>query len=86
LGCGVDIIYPSSNKDVYENILENKGLIISEFPPGHFVQKGLFIARNRIISGLSKGVVVAEGSKDSGALITAIYAAEQGKEVFALVR
>jgi len=84
LGCGVDIIYPQSNRDIYENILENKGLIISEFPPGHLVQKGLFIARNRLISGLSRGVVVIEGSKDSGALITARYAAEQGKEVFAL--
>jgi DNA processing protein len=84
LGCGVDIIYPQSNRDIYENILENKGLIISEFPPGHLVQKGLFVARNRLISALSKGVVIIEGSKDSGALITARYAAEQGKEVFAL--
>ena len=84
LGCGVDIIYPPSNRDVYENILENNGLVISEFPPGHTVLKGLFVARNRLISGLSKGVIVIEGSKVSGALITARYAAEQGKEVFAL--
>ena len=58
-------------------------MIISEFPPGQLVEKGLFIARNRLISGLSMGVLVIEGGQDSGALITAKYAAEQGKEVFA---
>ncbi|MDO8610425.1 MAG: DNA-processing protein DprA [bacterium] len=84
LGCGVDMIYPAINKKLYEDILINNGLIISEFPPGHLVLKGLFVARNRIISGLSKGVLVTEGLCDSGALITARYAAEQGKDVFAL--
>jgi DNA processing protein len=83
LGCGVDIIYPAMNARLYQNIIEKNGLIISEFPPGHTVLKGLFIARNRIISGLSKGVLIVEGLKDSGALITARYAAEQGREVFA---
>lgn len=83
LGCGVDIPYPPSNIKLYEDIIKNSGLIISEFPPGHRVEKGLFIARNRIISGLSKGVLIIEGLKDSGALITARFAAEQGKEVFA---
>lgn len=83
LGCGVDIIYPAANRRLYEDIIQNKGLIISEFPPGHLVMKGLFIARNRIIAGLSRGVMIVEGLKDSGALITARYAAEQGKEVFA---
>ncbi len=82
LGCGVDIIYPIANKNLYEKIIEN-GAVISEFPPGQTVLKGLFIARNRIISGLSKGVMVVEGEKDSGSLITARYAVEQGKEVFA---
>jgi len=84
LGCGVDMIYPPSNRWIYEKILKNNGLIISEFPPGHLVMKGLFVARNRIISGISAGVLVIEGAKDSGALITARYAAEQGREVYAV--
>lgn len=84
LGCGVDIVYPAINRSLYEKIIKNGGAIISEFPPGQMVTKGLFIARNRIISGLSAGVLVIEGLKDSGALITARYAAEQGKEVFAV--
>lgn len=83
LGCGVDIVYPAANRRLYEKIEKGAGLIISEFPPGKLVEKGLFIARNRLISGLSIGVLVVEGAKDSGALITARYAAEQGKEVFA---
>lgn len=83
LGCGVDIIYPPINKSLYEKIINSGGLIISEFPPGMRVLKGLFIARNRLISGLSLGVLVVEGARDSGALITAKEAANQGKDVFA---
>lgn len=83
LGCGVDIIYPPANQQLYQKIIETNGAIISEFPPSHTVLKGLFIARNRIIAGLSQGVLVVEGAKDSGALITARYAAEQGRDVFA---
>lgn len=83
LGCGVDIVYPPSNKLLYEEIIK-KGVVMSEFPPGHTVMKGLFVARNRIISGLSSGVLVVEGAEDSGALITARYAAEQGKDVYAI--
>lgn len=83
LGCGVDVIYPTSNTHLYHQIIKTGGLIMSEFPPGMYVQKGLFIARNRLISGLSRGVMVVEGLKDSGSLITAKYASEQGKEVFA---
>ena len=83
LGCGVDIPHPRSNIRLYEEIIDHGGIVISEFPPGMFVQKGLFVARNRIISGLSLGILVVEGAKDSGALITARYAAEQGKDVFA---
>lgn len=83
LGCGVDIVYPPINQKLYERIVEDRGIVISEFPPGHTVRPGLFIARNRLISGLSRGVLVVEGAQDSGALITARYAAEQGKEVFA---
>lgn len=83
LGCGVDIVYPGVNKGLYEQIIKTGGLVISEFPPGQTVLKGLFVARNRLISGLSSGVLVVEGAKDSGSLITARYAANQGKEVFA---
>jgi len=83
LGCGVDIVYPGVNRGLYGKIIEKGDLVISEFPPGQFVIKGLFIARNRIISGLSRGILVIEGSKDSGTLITVRHAAEQGKEVFA---
>lgn len=83
LGCGVDIIYPAVNSRLYNQIINKGGLVISEFPPGQMVAKGLFIVRNRLISGVSMGVLVVEGAKDSGALITARYAAEQGKEVFA---
>lgn len=82
LGCGVNVIYPPSNRKLYGDIQKN-GCVISEFPPGHTVLPGLFVARNRIISGLSVGVLVVEGLKDSGALITARYAAEQGRDVFA---
>lgn len=83
LGCGVDIVYPLENEALYRNIIASGGLVISEFPPGMTVLKGLFIARNRLISGLSEGVLVVEGAKDSGSLVTARYAADQGKEVFA---
>ncbi len=84
LGCGVDITYPAANKTLYDRILKESGVIISEFPPEMTVLKGLFISRNRIVSALSHGVLIVEGQEDSGALITARYAAEQGKDVFAI--
>ena len=84
LGCGVDIVYPPEHKALYGEILAKNSAIISEVPPGHTVIKGLFPARNRIISGLSLGTVVTEGAQDSGSLITARYAAEQGRDVFAV--
>lgn len=84
LGCGVDVIHPKSNTTLYWQIIKKYGLVISEFPVGQFAAKGLFPARNRIISGLSLGTVVTEGAADSGALITARFAAEQGREVFAV--
>lgn len=83
LGCGVNIIYPSTNADLYSRILEMGGLIISEFPPDAITLKGHFVARNRLISGLSQGILVTEGLIHSGALITARYALQQGKDVFA---
>ena len=85
LGCGIDIIAPPSNARLYHAISEEGfGAIVSEMPLGLRPNKGLFPARNRIISGLSLGVVVTEGADDSGALITARNAAEQGREVFAV--
>lgn len=83
LGCGVDLIYPPENKALYEQII-GQGAIVSEVAPGQYVAKGIFPARNRIIAGLSLGVVVTEGAEDSGALITARDAASQGREVFAV--
>lgn len=85
LGCGIDIIAPPSNARLYRQISEEgSGAIVSEMPLGIRPNKGLFPARNRIISGLSLGVVVTEGADDSGALITARNAGEQGREVFAV--
>lgn len=84
LGCGVNIVYPAINRNLYEDIITTGGAVISEFPPNQTVLKGLFISRNRIISGLSKGVLIAEGGEYSGSLITAKYAGMQGKDVFAI--
>jgi DNA processing protein len=84
LGCGVNVIYPAINRGLYENIIKANGAVISEFPPNQTVLKGLFISRNRIISGLSRGVLIAEGGEYSGSLITAKHAGIQGKDVFAV--
>lgn len=84
LGCGVNIVYPAVNFRLYQNIIAGGGAVISEFPPNQTVLKGLFISRNRIISGLSRGVLIAEGGEHSGSLITAKYAGIQGKDVFAV--
>jgi len=80
LGCGIDIAYPSQNSALFKKI-EEKGLILSEFPPGTKPFSYNFPRRNRIISGLSEVVIVAEAAEKSGSLITANYAAEQGKDV-----
>lgn len=84
LGCGVDCCNPPSNKFLYDKIIAGNGVVMSEMPLSHEPNRGLFPARNRIISGLSLGVLVTEGAHDSGALITARNAAEQGREVFAV--
>jgi DNA processing protein len=84
LGCGVDIVYPPANRALYNQIVEKGGLVMSEFPPGMTVLPGLFVARNRLISGLSRGVLLIEGRKTSGGLITAKYAAEQGRDMFTI--
>ena len=81
LGCGVDQIYPSCNRKLFEDT-ERFGCIFSEFPPGTPPLSGNFPKRNRIISGLSCGVLVVEAPVRSGALITARQAADQGRDVF----
>ncbi len=83
LGCGVDICYPKQNQFLYEQITE-RGAIISEYPPGTQPKSVFFPARNRIISGLADCVVVVEAKQKSGSLITADFAMEQGKDVYAV--
>ena len=81
LGCGVDIVYPPEHKNLAARIAEN-GAVISDYPPGRKPDAPNFPARNRIISGLSLGVVVVEAPARSGTLITVDFAADQGREVF----
>jgi DNA processing protein len=83
LGCGVDVVYPSENRKLAAEIAA-KGLIISEFPMGSTAFPQNFPIRNRIISGISVGVLVVEGAQYSGSAITAKLAMDQGREVFAV--
>ena len=84
LGNGIDTIYPKENEIIARKILEYGGAIISEYPKGSRIKKENFIERNRIISGLSRGVVVVEAKEKSGSLITADFALEQGRDVYAV--
>lgn len=86
LGCGLDVIYPAENEGLYKQILQNGGAIITEYPIGTAPLKQHFPARNRIISGLSDGVLVIEAKERSGTLITVEHALEQGKDVYAVPR
>jgi len=83
LGCGPDVVYPRENKKLVDRIVEN-GAVISEYPLGTLPEPWHFPARNRIISGLSLGTVVVEAAEKSGALITADFALEQGRDVMAV--
>lgn len=82
LGSGLDEIYPKKNIELAKKIINCGGCIISEYPLGTKPEKLHFPQRNRIISGLSKGVLIVEASEKSGSLITADFALEQGREVF----
>ena len=83
LGCGIDVVYPQKNKNLFKRIEEN-GCIISEFPISTPPNRYNFPARNRIIAGLSKGTIVVEADIKSGSLITARLTIEQGKPVFSV--
>ncbi len=83
LGNGIDVVYPPEHRRLYDKIIKN-GAVISEFMPGERPERYNFPKRNRIISGLCQGTLIIEGSRTSGALITAKCALAQGREVFAL--
>lgn len=84
VGCGLDRVYPEENKELFNKIINNNGAIISEYVIGTKPLAKNFPKRNRIISGLSNGVIVVEAREKSGTLITADFALEQGKEVYAV--
>ena len=85
VGCGIDIIYPEENKNIFEKITEN-GAVISEYAIGTKPEKTNFPARNRIISAISDGVLVVEAGKTSGSNITVDFALEHGKNVYSIPR
>lgn len=82
VGNGLDTVYPTENKYLLDKILEKGGAVISEYPLGTKAEKMNFPARNRIISGMSKGVIVIEAREKSGTLITVDFALEQGRDVY----
>lgn len=84
LGSGVDVIYPSQNRNLARQIVETSGAVISEYPLGSRPVASNFPGRNRIITGLSRGIVVVEAGEKSGALITAEFALQEGRSVFAV--
>jgi DNA processing protein len=83
LGSGIDLVYPSEHRKLADDVFK-QGALISEYPPGISPEGHHFPARNRIIAGLARAVVVVEAAERSGVLITADFAADQGKEVFAV--
>ena len=83
LGTGADVVYPAENRSLYEEIIA-RGAVVSEFLPGTEARREHFPIRNRVMSGMAKGVLVVEAGERSGAAITASYALEQGRETFAV--
>lgn len=84
LGCGVDVVYPLRHRALFEQVIASGGALLSEYPPGAKPAPGCFPARNRIISGLCRGVLVVEAGHRSGALITADLALDYNREVFCI--
>ncbi|MCW4153520.1 DNA-processing protein DprA [Halomonas sp. 18H] len=84
LGCGVDVVYPARHYHLHQMLRDEGGLLLSEHPPGTRARAGFFPRRNRLISGLSQGVLVVEAAERSGSLVSARLAAEQGREVLAV--
>lgn len=84
LGCGIDRVYPATNKSIARDILANNGGIISEYPPGYLPRKWYFPKRNRIIVGLTRGVLIVQAPERSGSLITAFLTTDYNRELFAL--
>ncbi|MEI7689738.1 MAG: DNA-processing protein DprA [Candidatus Saccharibacteria bacterium] len=82
LANGVDIIYPAAHKNLADNILKSGGAILSEYEPGIEAREFRFVHRNRIVSGLSDAIIITEAAIESGTILTASYALEQGREVF----
>lgn len=83
LGCGVDVVYPAENSRLFDHMIVN-GCILSEYPPGTLPAPGQFPARNRIIAGMSVGVLVVEAAEKSGALITADFSLNENRDVYAI--
>ena len=83
LGCGIDIVYPPENLDLYRRIVET-GAVLSEFPFGRKADKQTFPMRNRVVSGICEGVVIVESDVQGGAMITARFAGEQGRLIYAV--
>ncbi len=83
LGCGVDVVYPQSNEKLYYEIIE-RGAVVSEFLPGSRAERFHFPVRNRVMSGMAHGTLVVEAAQRSGTSITAGFAQDQGREVFAV--
>lgn len=82
LGCGINSCYPATNQPLYDKILENNGLIVSEYKPNQKVMPYFFPARNRIIAGISKGVLITEATEKSGSMHTKEYALENNRDLF----
>ena len=81
-GNGLDAIYPATNRDIAQKIIDSGGAIISEYEPGVLPREFRFLERNRIVSGLSDAIIITEASTRSGTISTAVHALEQGREVF----
>lgn len=83
LGCGIDVDYPVENLDLKERIVDQGGVLLSEYPPGYRANKHVFQVRNRIISGLGKALLLMESRIQSGSMLSVHHALDQGKDVFA---